>query len=106
VVSGVSLKIQDAAPIINSTNAIRPATGYAMTVFTVSGEFVLECCFDVVKVMMVMMMMVVVVLVVLVVGGGGGDGCNVTIVLNRWQDSTSPPSATPLFAASLQYLAK
>ena len=68
MVSGVSLKIQDAAPMINSTNAIRPATGYAMTVFTVSGQVVLECYFDVITVMMVTtMMMVVVVVVVMVV---------------------------------------
>ena len=68
--------------MINSTNAILPATGYAMTVFTVSGGVVLECYFDVFRVMMVMMMMVVVVLVVVVVGGGSGDGCNVAIVLS------------------------
>ncbi len=85
--------------MINSTNAIRPATGYAMTVFTVSGEVVLECYFDVFTVMMVTTMMMVVVVVVV-------GGCNVAIVLSRWQASTSPPSATPLFAVSQQYLAK
>ena len=49
VVSGVSLKIQDAVPMINSTNAILPATGYVMTVFTVSGGRVLECFFRIIE---------------------------------------------------------
>lgn len=38
--SGVKLNIRPAAPMVNITNAVNPATGYAMSVFTVTGNVI------------------------------------------------------------------
>jgi hypothetical protein len=39
VLSGVKLVVVPASPMINATNGVNPSTGYARSVFTVSGDF-------------------------------------------------------------------